>query len=80
MIAEFFIDIGFHIAQFFFVLLPDFKWSVVSSSWLAAKSILDGICYFLPLSTVTSIIGLIIGLSFIRVAVGFIRFLVSLIP
>lgn len=80
MIAEWFINIGFGIASLFFAMLPDFQWSVASSSWSAAKSVLDGVCYFLPLSTVTSIIGLIIGLALIRVTLKFISVLLSFIP
>ena len=80
MIAEAFIDLGFLIAQGFFALLPDFEWSVASSSWVAAKSILDGICYFLPLSTVTAIIGLIFGLAFLRITLKFIRTIIDMIP
>ena len=80
MIAEFFIDVGFKIFQRSFSLLPDFEWSVVSDSWVAVKSILDGVCYFLPLSTVTSIISLIIGLAFLRITLKFISLLIDLIP
>ena len=80
MITEWFINLGFSVSQIFFSLLPDFEWSVVSSSWVAAKSILDGICYFLPLSTVTSIISLVIGLAFIRVTIKFIGLIIQMIP
>lgn len=80
MIAEWFIDLGFSIASLFFAMLPDFNWSVASSSWSAAKSILDGICYFLPLGTVTAIISLIIGIAFIRITLKFIGVLLSFIP
>ena len=80
MIAEWFISLGFSIASLFFGMLPNFSWSVASSSWSAAKSILDGICYFLPLDTVNSIISLIIGLAFIRVTLKFISVILRFLP
>lgn len=80
MIAEFFISLGFGIASLFFGMLPDFSWSVASSSWSAAKSVLDGVCYFLPLDTVTAIISLIIGLALIRVTLKFISVLLGFLP
>jgi len=80
MIIEALISIGFKIAEGFFVLLPDFEWSVASSSWSAAKSILDGVCYFLPLDTVTAIISLIISLALLRVTLKFISLALGLIP
>ena len=80
MIIEKLADIGFNIAELFFKMLPDFEWSVTSASWSAAKSILDGVCYFLPLDTVTSIISLIISLALLRVALKFISMMLGLIP
>ena len=79
MITEFFINQAFSIACIFFALLPGFEWSVDSSMWSSAKSILDGICYFLPLSAITSIISLIIGLTFLRATIGFILMVISII-
>ena len=80
MIIEMLINVGFGIAHLFFSMLPDFEWSVTSASWSAAKSILDGICYFLPLDTVTAIISLIISLALLRVTLKFISLVVGLIP
>ena len=80
MVVEKLIDFGFFVSHLFFSLLPDFEWSVVSSSWTAAKSILDGVCYFLPLSTVTSIISLIFGLAFLRVTIKFIGVIFDALP
>lgn len=79
MITETFIDMGFNVAKLFFTFLPSFEWSVDSSMWSAAKSILDGVCYFLPLSAITSIVSLVVGLVFVRTAIGFIRFAISVI-
>lgn len=79
MITEKLIDMGFNVAKLFFTFLPDFEWSVNSSMWSAAKSILDGVCYFLPLPAITSLVSLIMGLVFVRSAIGFIRFIISLI-
>lgn len=80
MIIEFLIDIGFSVFSAIFALLPDLNWSVTSSAWVAAKSILNGICYFLPLQTVSAIASLIIAIAFIRIAIGFIRLILSFIP
>lgn len=80
MIIEALSNIGFGIAELFFKMLPDFEWSVTSASWSAAKSILDGICYFLPLDTVTSIISLIVSLALLRVTLKFISMALGLIP
>ena len=80
MIIEALINLGLLITKIFFSMLPDFEWSVASSSWSAAKSILDGVCYFLPLDTVTAIIGLIIGLALLRVTLKFISMVLGLIP
>ena len=80
MIIELLANIGFGIAKGFFALLPDFEWSVTSASWSAAKSILDGVCYFLPLDTVIAIISLILSLAFLRVTLKFISLVLGLIP
>lgn len=80
MIAEFFIDIGFKIVEGFLKMLPDFEFSLDSSMWTAAQDILDGVCYFLPLDTVRNILTIIISLAMIRIAISFIRTILSFIP
>ena len=80
MIAEFFIDIAFNIAEKFFEMLPDFEFSLDSSMWTAAQDILDGVCYFLPLDTVRNILSIIIGLAMIRICISFILTLKGFIP
>lgn len=79
MISEFFINIGFKVAEWFFALLPDFEWSVTSSAWTSAKSILNGVCYFLPLDTVTAIISIIVSLAMVRISIKFIRTILEII-
>ena len=80
MIIELLADIGFGIAEGFFLMLPDFEFSVTSASWVAAKSILDGVCYFLPLDTITAIISLIFSIAFLRITLKFISMVLGLIP
>lgn len=80
MFVELLAKFGFGLASVIFEMLPDFEWSVASSSWSAAKSILDGVCYFLPLDTVTTIISLILSLAFLRLTLKFIGIIFDLIP
>lgn len=80
MIAEFFIDCGFGIADGLFAMLPEITWSVDTTAWQYAKDFLDMIAYLLPLNTIIAIITLIVDIAIARVIISVLRVLLSLIP
>lgn len=80
MISEFFIDIGFSLADKFLSLVPKIEWTIETSAWEYAKDAIDMICYLLPVGTITSIFSLIIAIAFLRVAIAVLRTIIGLIP
>ena len=80
MIIEALANLGFGVAELFFAMLPDVNFSISSSAWSSVRAILDGVCYFLPLDTVTAIISLIFSIAFLRITLKFISLVLGLIP
>jgi len=80
VITEKLLDFFFAIASGLLSLLPSTTWDVNTSAWQYFKDILNGICYFLPLGTVTAIITLIISLTVFRIFVSFVKTIWGYIP
>ena len=80
MITEFFLNIVFNIVSGFFSLLPDFSWSVETSSFSYMMSIFQVAGYMFPWGTVVAIVGLIVGLSIFRIVIAFIKSIWDLLP
>ena len=80
MISEFILNIIFGIVSGFFSLLPDFTWSVETSSFNYFLSILQVAGYVFPWATVVAIASFILGLSIFRVVIAFIRTIWDLLP
>ena len=80
MISEFFLNIIFGIVSGFFAMLPDFSWSVDTSSFQYFLTILQVAGYVFPWATVVAIASLIIGLSIFRVVIAFIKSIWDLLP
>lgn len=80
MITEFFLNIVFKIVSGFFSLLPDFSWSVETSSFSYMMSIFQVAGYMFPWGTVVAIVGLIVGLSIFRIVIAFIKSIWDLLP
>ena len=80
MLSEFFLDIVFGFVSGFFALLPDFTWSVETTSFEYFMDILKFAGYMFPWHTVTAIVGLVFGLSIFRIVIAFIKSLWSCLP
>ena len=80
MVSEFFLNIIFGIVSGFFAMLPDFSWTVNSTSFQYFLSILQVAGYVFPWPTVVAIASLIVGLSIFRVVIAFIKSIWDLFP
>lgn len=80
MVTEKLLDFFFSLGKVLLKLLPDVSWSVDSGAWQGAKNVLDGVCYFLPLGTITAIISLIFSIALFRAFVALIKMIKSFLP
>ena len=80
MITEKILDFFFALGKLLLKLLPDVSWNVNSGAWQGAKKVLDGVCYFLPLGTITAIISLIISIALFRAFIALIKLIKSFLP
>ena len=80
MISQFFIDIGFNVLDGIFELFPKIEWNPDTSAWQYARDFVDMISYLHPLGTISSIISLIMAVTFFRITIAFIRTIWGFIP
>lgn len=80
MITEKLLDFFFALGKVLLTLLPDVSWNVDSGAWSGLKSVLDGVCYFLPLNTITAIISLLFSIALFRAFVALIKLIKSFLP
>lgn len=80
MVIEKLLDFFFALGKVLLTLLPDVSWNVNSAAWQGAKSVLDGVCYFLPLGTITAIITLIFNIALFRAFIALIKMIKSFLP
>ena len=80
MISEFFLDIIFNLVSGMLSAAPDITFSVETSAFQYFVDILKVACYMLPMNTVSTIIGIIVGISGLRIFVALIRTIWDLLP
>lgn len=80
MISEFFLNIIFKLVSGMFSVVPDITFSVDTTAFQYFVDILKVACYMLPMGTVSAIIGIIVGLAWLRIQVAIIRTIWDLLP
>ena len=80
MITESILSFIFGMVRVVFGLLPDISWSVDSGAASYFIGIVQVVSYMLPVSTVTTIIGITIDLLIFRILVSVFRTIWDLIP
>lgn len=80
MITEKLIDILFGVTSGLFSILPDVSWDVNPSVFEYLRSVLEMICYLIPLGTVKAIIALIVSLAVFRAFVALFWVIRDLLP
>ena len=80
MISEFFLDIIFNLVSGMLSAAPDITFSVETSAFQYFVDILKVACYMLPMNTVSTIIGIIVGISGLRIVIAVIRTIWDLLP
>lgn len=80
MITEFFLDIIFRLVSGMLSAAPDITFSVETSAFQYFVDILKVACYMLPMNTVSTIVGIIVGISGLRIVIAVIRTIWDLLP
>lgn len=80
MITEKLIDILFAVTSGLFSILPDVSWDVNTSSFEYLRSVLEMVCYLIPLGTVKTLIALIISIAVFRAMVALFWVIRDLLP
>lgn len=80
MITEALLDFFFALGKLLLKLLPNVSFDINTTAWGYAKDVLNGVCYFLPLGTVTAIITLILNLAMFRAFIALIKMIKSFLP
>lgn len=80
MITEAILSFFFNLIRYVFELLPDFSWSLDAGAASYFMSILEVVCYMLPIDTFVSIAGITIDLIIFRIIVSVIRTLWDIVP
>ncbi len=80
MITEKLIDILFAVTSGLFSILPDVSWDVNTSAFEYLRSVLEMVCYLIPLGTVKTLIALIISIAVFRAMVALFWVIRDLLP
>lgn len=80
MITEKLIDILFAVTSGLFSILPDVSWDVNTSAFEYLRSVLEMVCYLIPLGTVKALIALIISIAVFRAMVALFWVIRDLLP
>ena len=80
MIVEKLIDIIFAVTSGLFSILPDVSWDVNTSAFDFLRSIIEMICYIIPLDTVKTIAAAIISIAVFRAFVALFWVIRDLLP
>ena len=80
MIGEFLLNIIFTIVSGFLSLLPPIDFSVESTAFDYFLGIVRVASYMLPMGTVSTILGLIVSLTIVRIVIAFIKTIWDLLP
>ena len=80
MISEFFLNIIFKIVSGMLSVVPDITFSVDTSAFQYFVDILRVACYMLPMGTVGAIVGIIVGLAWLRIQIAIVRTIWDLLP
>ena len=80
MITEGLLNVLFLLLQGLLVLLPDVSWNVDSNAFDTFLDIMRFGGYFLPMGTISTIIGIIFVLTLFRIFVSYIKTIWDLIP
>lgn len=80
MIVEGIINLVFIPLNGLLILLPDVSWDVSSTVFTKFFEILRMACYFLPMTTVAIIFGMIIAINTFKIVISLIKTLWQLLP
>ena len=80
MITEKLIDILFAVTSGLFSILPDVSWDVNTSAFEYLRSVLEMVCYLIPLGTVKTLVALIISIAVFRAMVALFWVIRDLLP
>lgn len=82
MISEFLLDVVFNIATFFLdrFNIGNISWDVSGDMISPFFSIVQSICYFLPVGTISAIIALIVAFGIVRIVIRLIITFWDLLP
>lgn len=80
MVSEFFLNIIFNLLEWMLELLPEVSWSVNTSAFTYFMSIVDVVCYMLPVNTIITIAGIVIDLMIFRIVIAIVRTVWDLLP
>ena len=80
MITEGMINIIFPIITGLLTLLPDLSWEIDGTVFETFFNVLESVCYFFPVETVTIILGLNIALTCFKSIISLIKTIWGLLP
>lgn len=80
MITESVFNVFFFLVNALLSLLPNVSWTVNADSFTKFFEIIRVVCYFLPMSTVVIILGLVVAINFFKIFVSLVRMVVEFIP
>ncbi len=82
MVSEFFLNIIFALVTGILnsFKLADFAWGVTAETLQPFLDIVKSICYFLPMETISVIVGLVIWFGIFRIVIRLIKTLWDLLP
>lgn len=82
MIGEFLLDIVFSIVTVIldYFRIGDIVWDVTSEAMAPFMEIVRSICYFFPVGTLASIVGLVVAFSIFRAVIRLITTIWDILP
>lgn len=80
MLIEFLVEIALSVFSLVISLLPSFNLAGLEEAIEYVFGVLSGVCYFLPMETVSAIVAIIYSLFIFRLLVGSLRALWGLLP
>ena len=80
MITEGIMNVLFVMLSGLFSLLPEINWDVNNGVFTSFFEVIRLACYFLPMGTISVILGIIVSLIMFRIGVSIIKTIWSLLP
>lgn len=80
MFIEALLNLVFGAVEGLLNLLPDIQWTVEGSVFDSFLDVLEMVCYLLPMQTVVTMFGIVVGFTMFKVVISLIKTIWDILP